>query len=58
MADPLLSSFRKRITGTFGVLGVKGLDEKQSLEGLAEVVADLIVARMNVETVDNQPCFP
>src|SRR3990170_8208219 len=50
LADPLLSSYRNRITGTFGVLGVKGLDEKQSLEGLAEVVADLIVARMNVET--------
>ena len=35
LADPLLSSYRKRITGTSGVMGgVIGLGEKQGLDGL------------------------
>ncbi len=33
LADPLLSSYRKRITGTSGVLDVKGFDGIQGLEG-------------------------
>ncbi len=34
LANPLLSSYRKRITGTFGVREVMGLGGEQGLDGL------------------------
>lgn len=32
LADPLLSSYRKRITGTAGVMGFTGLGVRQGLD--------------------------